>query len=199
MVALTKGRKTARFAGGGIRNLPVAAAAVCFTGGLAIAAAGFARPGRVGQGGDNTARAADAATYRAVGVFMEDVTGGAANGDVRVDIQEGIFLFANVQTGTTNGGTNAVYSLGVSDVGKPAYVVDDQTVGASSNALYSVAGTCVYVEPDSKFVWVDVGKAWAGSIALQPFVLPSASTGLASGRLYIVNTASITNGVGIVP
>lgn len=146
MVALTKGRKTARFAGGGIRNLPVAAAAVCFTGGLAIAAAGFARPGRQGQGADNTARAADAATYRAVGVFMEDVTGGAANGDKRVDIQEGVFLFANSAAGD---------AIAQADIGRPCFIIDDQTVAKTNpNSTRAVAGIVQEVGPDG--VWVDV-------------------------------------------
>jgi hypothetical protein len=78
-------------------------------------------------------------------------------------------------------------------------VVDDQTVGAASNAYFTVAGTVVYVEPDLKWVWLDVGRSWAETVALQPFDLPAADTGLASGRLYIINTATITNGVGIVP
>ena len=46
-------------------------------------AAGAARSGREGQGADNTAKAADAATYVAVGVAQETVKGGIANGDVK--------------------------------------------------------------------------------------------------------------------
>lgn len=166
-------------------------AGVIYRGGLVAVSNGVAYP------------AANNATYSVVGVAEDTVdnaiTATGYSATRRCVVRQGIFAFANVQTGTINAGTNAVYSLGVSDVGKPAYVVDDQTVGGSSNALYSVAGTVAYVEPDSKFVWIDVGKAWSGSIALQPFALPSASTGLASGRLYIVNTGNITNGVGIVP
>lgn len=146
MAALTKGRKTPRYAGGGLRNLPVAALAACFTGGLAITAAGYARPGREGQGADNAAKAADAATYRAAGVFLEDVTGGAANGDVRVDVQEGVFLFKNSAAGD---------AIAQTEIGQPCYVVDDQTVAKTSpNATRAVAG--IVQEISSEGVWVDV-------------------------------------------
>ncbi|MEL7784065.1 hypothetical protein AAG607_13645 [Citromicrobium bathyomarinum] len=146
MAALTKGRKTPRFAGGGLRNLPVAASAVCFTGGLAIAAAGQARAGREGQGADNTAKAADAATYRAVGVFLKDVTGGSADGDVRVDVQEGVFAFKN---------SAAADEITQVDIGKPCFVVDDQTVAKTSpNSTRAAAGIVQEVGPEG--VWVDV-------------------------------------------
>lgn len=156
MVALTKGRKTARMAGGGLRNLPVAAAAVCFTGGLAIAAAGYARAAREGQGADNTAKAADAATYRAVGIFLSDVTGGAANGDKRVDIQEGVFPFANSAAGD---------ALTQADLGKPCYIVDDQTVAKTSpNATRAVAGIVQEIDASGQ-VWVDVSLTISGLAA----------------------------------
>lgn len=155
MTALNKGRKTARYAGGGLRNLPVAAGAVCFTGGLAIAAAGNARPGREGQGADNAAKAADAATYRAVGVFLSDVTGGAANGDARVDIQQGVFPFANSAAGDT---------LTQADIGKPCYIVDDQTVAKTSpNSTRAAAGIVQEIDDDG--VWVDVSLTISGLLA----------------------------------
>lgn len=162
-------------------------AGVIYRGGLVAISNGVAYP------------AENNAEYRVLGVAGETVdnTVGAADYSAtrRCVIRQGIFLFANTRTGT-DASTNAVYSLAVSDVGKPAYVVDDQTVGASSNGLYTVAGTVAYVEPDAKFVWVDVGKAWSGSVALQPYKIPSAATGLASGRLY---TSAATNVVFVVP
>jgi hypothetical protein len=115
---------------------------------------------------------------------------------VNVTVRQGIFAFANAFTGS---GTNAVFSLQVSDVGKPAYVVDDQTVGAASNAYVTVAGTVAYVEPDLKWVWVDVGKPWSGGIPLQPFHLPTSATGLASGRLWLYTGAAPSNTVQVVP
>lgn len=145
-MALTKGRKTPRKAGGGLHNMPVAATAVCFTGGLAILAAGFARAGRLGQGADNTAKAADALTYRAIGIFLADVTGGAADGDKRADIQEGVFLFKNSASGD---------AIAQADVGKPCYIIDDETVAKTNpNSVRAYAGTVH--EVTSEGVWVDV-------------------------------------------
>lgn len=165
-------------------------AGVIYRGGLVAVSNGIAYP------------AENNAQYRVVGVATKTVDNTSTASDYsatrRCVVRQGIFAFANVQTGV-DASTNAVYSLGVSDVGKPAYVVDDQTVGTSSNGLYCVAGTVVYVEPDSKFVWVDVGKAWAGSVGLQTFALPSSASGLASGRLFSFTASGITNGVGIVP
>ena len=155
MVAITKGKKAQRFAGGGLRNVPVAAGAVCFTGALAIAAAGYARPGREGQGADNAAKAADAATYRAVGVFMHDVTGGAANGDIAADIQEGVFLMDNSAGGD---------ALTQADLGKPCYVVDDQTV-AKTNPNDTRAAAGVVQEVDADGVWVDISLTNSALIA----------------------------------
>lgn len=164
-------------------------AGVIYRGGLVAVSNGIAYP------------AENLAAYKVVGVATETVdnepTASGYSATRRCAVKQGIFAFANAHV--SGPATNAVYSIGVSDVGKPAYVVDDQTVGTSSNALYCVAGTVVYVEPDSRYVWIDVGKAWAETVPLIPFDLPSASTGLASGRLYIVNTTTITNGVGIVP
>lgn len=155
MAALTKGRKTPRYAGGGLRNLPIAAGAVCFTGGLAIAAAGYARPGREGQGADNAAKAADAATYRAAGIFLADGTGGAADGDERVDVQEGVFPFAN------SAGGDAITQA---EIGTVCYIVDDQTVAKTSpNDTRAAAGIVQEVDDDG--VWVDVSLTNSGLLA----------------------------------
>lgn len=156
-----------------------------YRGGLAAISNGVAYP------------AANNASYLVVGVFAESVdnqtTAAGYSAARRCGVRQGIFAFDNSTA------TNAPTRLGVSDVGKPCYVIDDQTVGTASNGYYTVAGTVVYVEPDLRSVWVDVGKVWAGSVPLQTFQLPSSASGLASGRLYVVNTATITNGVGIVP
>lgn len=171
-------------------------AGVIYRGGLVAVSNGIAYP------------AANHADWRVVGVATKTVdntsTASGYSAARRCVVRQGIYAFANVQTGV-DASTNAVYSLGVSDVGKPAYVVDDQTVGASSNALTCVAGTVVYVEPDTRFVWIDVGKAWAGSVALQPYVLSTNTEGLASGRLYLISSESAraTNNtetlIGIMP
>lgn len=135
-------------------NLGVAALAVCLQGGLAIIAEGYARPGRTGQGGSDALKAADAATYRAVGMFTASVTGGAADGDVTVDVQAGTFLLANAA------GTDA---LTIADIGKPCFVVDDATVGRSSaRGTRCLAGVVRGVDADGVAVEIGTGAEAAG-------------------------------------
>lgn len=144
-MALVKGKRTMR-AIPGYRSLGIAAGVACFQGGLAILASGFARPGRLGQGADNTAKAADAATYRAVGVFLESKTGGAANGDTLINVEEGEFLFKNSAAGD---------AIAAADIGKPCFIIDDETVAKTNpNSVRAVAGVVKGFEGD--LVVVDV-------------------------------------------
>lgn len=158
-------------------------AGVVYRGGMAAVSNGVVYP------------AANNAAYKVVGVFSETVdnqtTASLYSATRRAPVRQGIFNFDNAASGSS-------LRLGVSDVGKPCYVVDDQTVGAASNGYYTVAGTLVYVEPDASTVWVDVGKVWAGAVPLQTYQLPSSTNGLASGRLYYMTLAN-TNWVGVVP
>lgn len=170
-------------------------AGVIYRGGLVAVSNGIAYP------------AANNADWRVVGVATKTVdntsTASGYSAARRCVVRQGIYAFANAIA--SGEGTNAVYSLAVSDVGKPAYVVDDQTVGAAATNTYAVAGTVAYVEPDSKWVWIDVGKAWAESVALQPYDLGTNTAGLASGRLYLISSESAraTNNtetlIGIMP
>lgn len=146
-MALTKGRKTAKAALPGKLTAGIVAGVTCFQGGLAILASGYARPGRQGQGADNTAKAADAATYRAAGVFTETKTGGAANGDVTIDIEEGPWLFKNSAAGA---------AITIAEIGKPCFIIDDETVAKTNpNSTRAVAGVVRGFEGDQ--VIVDVG------------------------------------------
>ncbi len=123
-MALASPRNTPRIGSATLRlNVGVASAAVCLQGGIAILAAGYARPGRTGQGGSNKLKSADAGTYRAIGVFAESKTGGASDGLVTVDVEAGTFAFDN------SAGTEA---LTAADIGKPCFLVDDCTVSRSS-------------------------------------------------------------------
>lgn len=146
MAALTKGRKIEAFAGGGIRPLAVAASATIFHGGLVINTATGARAGRLGQGADNTAKAADAATYRAAGVATHDVTGGAAVGDETVEVIEGVFPFVNSAAGD---------AITIADIGKPCFIIDDQTV-AKTNPSNVRAFAGIVQDVDADGVWVHV-------------------------------------------
>lgn len=146
-MALTAAKRTQKYAGGGLLNLGVVAAVACLQGGLAMLSAGYARPARAGQGGTDLLKIADVATSRVAGVFLASVTGGAADGDVTVDVEEGTFLFGN---------SAGVDAIGVDDVGRYCYVVDDETVAlTSSGGTRPIAG--VIREVDSVGVWVEIG------------------------------------------
>jgi hypothetical protein len=119
---------------------------------LVILASGYARPGREGQGADNTAKAADAATYQCVGVATETVTGGGANGDVTIKVEAAEFPFASGAGGD---------AITAADIGKLAYVIDDQTVGKTNpNSIRAAAGRITGVDGDGT-VWVRVGPGLA--------------------------------------
>ncbi len=152
---LTKPNKTVRGAGGGLLSAGVAAGAACLQGGLAILASGFARPGRAGQGADAAAQANNAATYRAAGVFQQSVNGGAADGAVRVDIQEGRWLMRNGAGGD---------ALTVADRGRRCFVIDDNTVGKTNpNNTRCVAG--VVIDVDDTGVMVDIGLSISAALS----------------------------------
>jgi hypothetical protein len=133
-MALTKDRNTAMQTAELI-EVPVAAGAVCFAGGMAAAnATGFATP------------AATATTLTYLGRFEEyvDNSSGSA-GDVTVLVRRGkAFKWKN-------SGTNAVTQA---SLGKVCYMVDDETVAATNgSSTRSAAGVVVAIESDG--VWVE--------------------------------------------
>lgn len=134
MVALTAARNTPS-ALGDVREIPVAANAVIHQGAqVQINAGGFAVPA--------TATAANVAIGRA----EEGVNNtGGANGAATIKVRRGIFRFANSAAGDL---------ITRSEIGKPVYVVDDQTVAKTNNAgARPIAGTCFDV--DAQGVWVE--------------------------------------------
>lgn len=197
-MALATARRNIARLGDGALSYPVKAGVICIQTGLAILAGGYARPGRTGQGGDNATKAADAATYQAVGVFVEAAVGGAQDGDVQVRIEPGTWNFNN------SAGTDA---LTLADVGKVCFIVDDETV-ARGSASQTRARAGVVQNVDSDGVWVTVGPAGYGRRTITvPFsigqtdLLAGASAELASpvageivGMTVIVQTAVTTGG-----
>jgi hypothetical protein len=134
MPALTQDRNT-KARSGDLLSLLAAAAKTFFTGSLvAIDADGNATPG------------ATATTLTGAGRCREyvDNSEGAA-GDNRVDIEKGIFHFAN--SADTDEITTA-------DIGSNCYIVDDQTVAKTDGTgTRSIAGEVFDV--DAQGVWVD--------------------------------------------
>ena len=146
-MALARAKKTERAAGGGTLQAGIAANAAILQGALLILAAGFARPGRVGQGANLGLQQADALTYRAAGVALESVTGSAVDGAVPVKFQEGRFKFKNSAAGDL---------ITEADRGRPCYVVDDETVAkTSATQIRCVAGAVVQIDADGGVI-VDV-------------------------------------------
>ena len=134
MVALTAPRSTP--AGlGEVRALPLPAGGKVFAGAMvAITAAGFA--------------AGATATAANVTIGRADETvdnAGGANGAKKVKVRRGVFQFAN------SGGADAI---ALTEVGKPCFVVDDQTVAKTNNAGARPAAGIVF-DVDAKGVWVD--------------------------------------------
>jgi hypothetical protein len=113
---------------GGMRVIPLAAGAKVFAGGMVqVAASTF--------GVAAAAVAANVAIGRAE--HSADNTGGA-DGAVSVKVKTGIFRYANSAAGDL---------VTRARIGKPVYVVDDQTVAATDNAgARPVAGICFDVD-----------------------------------------------------
>ena len=138
MVALISERNT-RFRLGDIRVEPVAAAVKIFGGSLIMRnAAGFLTKGATAVG--------------AIGVGRADATvdniAGAA-GAVSVEYRTGSFLFTNSAAGDL---------ITIADIGKPCFIVDDQTVAKTdATATRSRAGIVDGVE--NAGVWVRCDEA----------------------------------------
>jgi predicted RecA/RadA family phage recombinase len=125
MAALTAERSVSRKGAASTATVPVLTLGVktlttIYKGSLVVleAASGFAIPG-------NNA----AATHIAVGIALKTVVNAGASGSVTVDVQRGLFPFAN------KGGDLVVQA----DAGKKVYIEDDQTVAKTAGTL-STAG-----------------------------------------------------------
>ena len=87
------------------------------------------------------------------GIAQATVTGGVANGDVKVEVDRSRpYAFKNSTAGD---------AITTADIGKAAYIVDDETVAKTSpNSTRAKAGAIEDVT--SEGVFVSIGKAaWA--------------------------------------
>lgn len=168
MTALVAPRKIVKLAGTERFRHPVLASAIILQSALVVMAGAGARAARTGQGGTDALKAADAATYRAVGIAVDSVTGGAADGDVSVDVEAGAFNFVN------SAGTDAITRA---DAGKRAFIVDDQTV-ARTSAGNTRAQAGIILDVTSEGVWVLVGAAVSDDrrVVVLPFAINETDT-----------------------
>lgn len=148
-MAQTQAQGRARRAGKTLM-LGVLAEVQCYAGGLAIAVGGYLRPGRSGQGADNTAKAADAATYRAVGIFKHSALGGATDGAVTTELEnDGWYCLKIGMDGD---------ALTAADIGSVVYIIDDETVGKTNpNSVRARAG--ILRDVTAEGAWVEIGYA----------------------------------------
>lgn len=199
-MALSSGKKTIRGSGAGLLNLGIVATVACLQGGIALLASGFVRPGRAGQGGNDLAKINDVASQRAVGVLQASATGGAGNGDQKVDVQSGDWVFKN------SGGADAIT---VAQIGHYCFVVDDETVAKTSAAgTRPRAGVVIAVDSDGVMVRMAPEIAAAAPRVLHlPYSIPATElaagtsielvspvAGVVQRNTGIVTTAIVTGG-----
>ena len=127
-------------------DFPVKASAVILQSALVVLAAGVAISGKTGA--DST----EAGTFQCVGVCQKTVTGGVADGDTMVRVREAQYPFKNSTSGDL---------ITAADIGKVAYLVDNQTVAkTSATSTRCIAGRITGVDTDG-IVWVKVGPGLA--------------------------------------
>lgn len=97
---------------------------------------------------------------------MPGTTGGAAdngsgsNGDITIRVRTGVFRFVNSAAGD---------AITAAWIGKPCFVVDDQTVAKTSNAgARPVCGIVWSVDTDG--VWVQMGPGLGNTTVINPIV-----------------------------
>lgn len=134
MTALTAGRDTKRRTGDRL-SLPMSASKIFEGSIVCLGADGYATKGAV------------ATTLRAAGRAASSVDNSAGNaGDLNIDVDRGIFKFEN---------SAAADEITLADYGKDVYIVDDQTVGLTSDTgARSIAGKVRGVDADG--VWVEL-------------------------------------------
>lgn len=133
MTILAADRNTPRREDRTVESHPMKGGVTIFAGALVcLDAAGWAIPGATAVGLTALGRAEGRRTA-------------VVNGDANIRIRRGVLQFANSAAG------DAITRI---DIGKPAYVVDDQTVAKTSGgATRSIAGTIRDV--DAQGVWLE--------------------------------------------
>mgnify|MGYP001546192369 CR=1 FL=1 len=159
-MALTAPKRTQKWAGGGLLNVGVVAAVVVLQGGLVMLSSGYARPARAGQGGNDLAKMADVANSRVIGMALQSVTGGATDGAVTLDVEEGTYLLKN---------SAGVDAITVAEVDRYCFVVDDETV-ASNSAGGTRPRAGIVREVTSEGVWVEISAAASAGASRSVFL-----------------------------
>lgn len=113
---------------------PVKGSTTIHQGALVVAESGLAVPGKT------------AASLVVLGMARETVKNTGADGAANVPFERGVFDFAN---------SASADEITAADLGKDAYIVDDQTVAKTSNSsARSVAGKIMHIEGGRIYVRV---------------------------------------------
>ena len=140
---MTAPRNTPERVGIGQRHYPLAASTTVYAGRIAVLDGAHCKPGSTALG------------RVAVGVFTRTTANPGSAGAVSAQVQRGVFRFNN------SAGDDEIT---LAEVGKKAWIVDDQTVaktdGADSPdpATRSVAG--IVDDVDSEGVWVRIDPSY---------------------------------------
>ena len=137
MTSLAADRSTPR-ADGNVNTYPVAASTLIYAGSIVC----------VSTASNLATKGATATTLKCVGRALDraDNSAGAASA-INVDVEAGIFRFANSSAGDL---------IVLGDVGSDCYVVDDQTV-AKTNGTNTRSRAGKVINVDSQGVWVQMG------------------------------------------
>jgi hypothetical protein len=166
--ALTQGRDTPSRPGEAV-GLTMASNVIIYAGAMvAINTSGLAAP------------AADVAGYGVVGRAEETVDnrGVLYSATKPIAVSRGIFRWVNGDAATD------------ADIGKLAYVTDDQTVNKTGGGQNIIAGSILDV--DTAGVWVDTSRI--GPIgATTPTSLAVSGNGTVAGTLAVAGRSSLTN------
>lgn len=132
MTAMSQARQPTEIEGV-FSQAPMKGATTILQGAIVVMEAGLAVPGKTGL------------NLVVLGVAPTTAKNTGADGEKSVEAKRGTFKFANL-------GADAILA---GDVGKDAYLVDDQTVAKTSGTnTRSVAGKIIQVESDGVFVRV---------------------------------------------
>lgn len=118
--------------------------------------------------GRAAASRAELDTIQVLGLAYDTALGGAADGDVRLDVERGdVYCLANSAAGDL---------ITVGDIGELCFVVDDQTVAKTvgPGGLRPIAGEIVDV--DASGVWIDFQKARGPRRTYLPFAINETDT-----------------------
>ena len=92
--------------------------------------------------GNNVEKAVKAANKKYVGLFLEQVKGGATDGAVKTNVRRRVAAKFKTVTGQVPG------------LGDTAYLEDDETVHDTASGRSSL-GTVVAVDTDGVWVWIE--------------------------------------------